>query len=260
MNSIHAVLLGIVEGITEFLPISSTFHLLWTSNLLGIEQTDFVKLFLVVIQGGAILSVVFLYWRDLLFNRDMMMKIIASFIPTAIIGFALYKVIKGVFFESMMFTTSVFIAIGVVFLIVEYLVDKKKIILEKPMKKLGWKDAILVGLFQSLAVVPGVSRSGSVIIGMMFLKYKREDSAKYSFLVSVPTILAASVLDLYQMKEVLMSNADAMMFLVVGTVVSFISAFIGVKWLIGYLQRNSLRLFGWYRIILGIILLLLAGR
>ncbi len=257
MNIIQTIILGIVEGITEFLPISSTFHLIWTSQLLGIVQTDFVKLFLVVIQAGAILAVVLLYWKDFFTNRAMMINIIATFFPTAIIGFGLYKVIKGLFFESTGFTTVVFIFIGIVFLIVEKLIQDKKLIPDKSLSRLTIKDSLLIGLIQALAVIPGVSRSGSVIVGMLFMKFKRDEAAKYSFLVSVPTIFAASLFDLYEMQDVLTANSDAIPTLIIGSIVAFISAYIGVKWLIGYLQKNSLALFGWYRIVVGIILLLM---
>lgn len=257
MNIFEIITLGIVEGITEFLPISSTFHLIWTSNLLGIAQTDFVKLFLVVIQAGAILAVVLLYWRDFFTNRSMIINIIATFLPTAIIGYGLYGTIKGVFFESTGFTTGVFILVGILFLVVEQLIQKKKLQPNKELKSLTIKDAIIIGFIQALAVVPGVSRSGAVIIGMLFMKFKREESAKYSFLVSVPIILAASLFDLYEMQDILSANTDAVPTLVVGSIIAFISAYIGIKWLIGYLQKNSLALFGWYRIVVGIILLLI---
>ncbi len=257
MQLFEIIILGIVEGITEFLPISSTFHLIWTSNLLGIVQTDFVKLFLVVIQAGAILAVVLLYWKDFFTNRAMMMNIVATFFPTALIGFGLYKIIKGLFFESTGFTTIVFILVGILFLIVEQLIEKKKLQPNKELKSLTIKDALLIGLIQALAVVPGVSRSGSVIVGMLFMKFKREEAAKYSFLVSVPTIFAASLFDLYEMQDVLTSSNNAIPTLIIGSIVAFISAYIGVKWLIGYLQKNSLALFGWYRIVVGIILLLI---
>jgi undecaprenyl-diphosphatase len=259
MNIIHTIILGIIEGITEFLPISSTFHLIWTSKLLGITQTDFVKLFLVVIQAGAIFAVVLLYWKDFFTNMKMMMHIIATFIPTAIVGLLLYKIIKGVFFESIGFTTIVFTLVGVVFLIVEYLIKKDSIKIEKSLEKLSIKDAVIIGFIQALAVVPGVSRSGSVIIGMLLMKFKREEAAKYSFLVSVPTIGAAAILDLYEMRDVLLSNKNGIFILVLGSVIAFVSAYIGVKWLITYLQKNSLSLFGWYRIVAGIILLLTLG-
>ena len=255
MNIIQSVILGIVEGITEFLPISSTFHLIWTSRFLQLEQTEFVKLFEVFIQGGAILAVVFLYTKEILNNRQLFVKLILSFIPTAVVGFAMYKVIKGVFFERIDVITIAFFIVGIIFLIVEHLIQKNTIKIDKNISKLSYKQAVIVGLVQSLAVLPGVSRAGAVIIGMMILGYKRDESAKYSFMLAIPTILAASVYDLYKMREVVSQNTDQLGVLIVGFAVAFISAYIVIKWLIKYLQNNSLVLFGWYRIIASIILL-----
>jgi undecaprenyl-diphosphatase len=131
MNIFQSAFLGIIEGITEFLPISSTFHLIWTSTLLNLSQSDFIKLFEVVIQAGAIFAVVLLYFKEVLKSRELMVKIMATFLPTAAIGFVLYKFIKGFFFENLLLTTSVFIVIGLVFILIEQLVSKKKLKLDK---------------------------------------------------------------------------------------------------------------------------------
>jgi undecaprenyl-diphosphatase len=255
MNIIQAIILGIVEGITEFLPVSSTFHLIWTSTFLNLEQTDFVKLFEVFIQGGAIFAVIFLYFKEIITNRQLFIKLVLSFIPTAVVGFVLYKIIKDVFFERMDVITIVFFIVGAIFLIVEYFIQKGALKIDKNIDKLSYKQAIGVGLIQSLAVVPGVSRAGAVILGMMFLGYKRNESAKYSFMLSIPTILAASVYDLYKMRTVAFESADKFSLLLIGFIVAFASAYIVVRWLIKYLQNNSLVLFGWYRILACIILL-----
>ncbi len=257
MNIIQSIILGVVEGITEFLPVSSTFHLIWTSTFLQLAQSEFVKLFEVFIQGGAILAVIFLYFKEVMRDRILFVKLILSFIPTAVVGFALYKVIKGVFFERIDVTTIAFIIVGILFLLVEYFIQKRWLKIEKNMSKLSYKQAVLVGLIQSFAVLPGVSRAGAVIIGMMFLGYKRSEAAKYSFMLSVPTILAASVYDLYKMRQVAFESSDKMSILLIGFVVAFASAYAVVKWLIQYLQNNSLVFFGWYRILVGIILLIL---
>ena len=257
MNIFQSVVLGIVEGITEFLPVSSTFHLIWTSRFLGLVQSDFTKLFEVFIQGGAVLAVIFLYFKEVLKDRQLIVKLILSFIPTAIVGFLMYKIIKGVFFESTQTITIAFIVVGVVFLIVEYLIQKKWLKLEKDITKLSYGQAIIIGLVQSLSVLPGVSRAGAVILGMMFFRFKRSEAAKYSFMLSVPTILAASLYDFYKMREAVFESTDKLGVLFIGSVVAFGSAYLGVKWLIKFLQTHSLSFFGWYRIILGIILLLL---
>lgn len=257
MSIFQSIILGIVEGITEFLPVSSTFHLIWTSNLLSIPQSEFVKLFEVFIQGGAILAVVFLYWQELLNNFSLFKKLIVSFIPTAVVGFALYKIIKGVFFESELTMLTIFILVGIVFLVIEYLIKHGKLSVKREIDTLTYKEAFFVGLFQSLAVMPGVSRAGSVMVGMMCMGIRREHAAKYSFMVAVPTILAASGLDIIKMRDVVIANSDHMDVLAVGFVTAAISAFIVVRWLIGYLQSNSLVAFGWYRVIAGIILILM---
>ena len=257
MNILQSIIFGIVEGITEFLPVSSTFHLIWTSKFLGLTQSDFTKLFEVFIQGGAVLAVIFLYFKEVMKDRQLIIKLILSFIPTALVGFLMYKIIKGVFFESTQTITIAFILVGIVFLVVEYLIQKEWLKLEKNIAKLSYGQAILIGVVQSLSVLPGVSRAGAVILGMMFFKFKRSEAAKYSFMLSVPTILAASLYDFYKMQEVVFESTDKLGILLIGFAVAFVSAYVGVKWLTDFLQNHSLSFFGWYRIILGIILLLL---
>ncbi len=259
MNLFQSLILGIVEGITEFLPISSTFHLIWSSRFLGLMQNDFTKLFEVFIQGGAVLAVIFLYFKEVLKDRELIIKLILSFVPTAIVGFLMYKIIKSVFFESTQTITIAFILVGIVFLVVEYLIQKKWLKLEKNITKLTYNQAILIGVIQSFSILPGVSRAGAVIVGMIFFGYKRSEAAKYSFMLSVPTILAASFYDLYKMQEVVFESTDKLGILLVGFLVAFVSAYVGVKWLIQFLQNHSLSFFGWYRIVLGIILLLVLG-
>ncbi len=256
MDLIKAAVLGLVEGVTEFLPISSTAHLILTSKLLGIEQTDFIKFFEVFIQAGAIIAVFFMYLKYILDHQEMQLKILVSFIPTALVGFGLFSVIKGVFFESNLLIISALLVVGIIFLVLEYLIKKGKLRLEKEKEKLSYKDAVLVGLIQAISIVPGISRAGIVMVGMMIIGYKRKDSAEYSFLISIPTILAAAFYDVYKVGPLLFLYSNRASFLVVGFVVSFISAYIVVKWFIGYLKKNTLSRFAIYRIILAIILAL----
>lgn len=256
MNIISAIILGIIEGATEFLPISSTFHLLEAQKLLQIEQTEFVKLFSVFIQSGAILSVLLLFLKDLWQDKTLGLKVLVASIPTAIIGITLYDFIKSVLFESELFNILVFILVGAIFIFVEKLIKKKSLQLSQTTHDITYKHALYIGCFQALAIVPGVSRAGAVIISMMLMKYHRDDSAKFSFMLSIPTIFAASALDLFESKDVAFASSANLYVLVIGFIVAFISSLIIVKWFIGYIQKHSLELFGWYRIVIGIALLL----
>lgn len=254
MNIFHAIILGIVEGITEFLPISSTFHLIWTSKILGLADTNFLKLFEVFIQSGAILSILFLYWKTVRSDLELVKKTAVAFVPTAIIGLLLYKIIKTVFFESNILMLSVFLGVGFLFVVYEFLLSKDKLKLHRSLSSFTYSEAVIVGVMQAAAVVPGVSRAGAVIIAMMFLKFKRDEAAKFSFLLAVPTLLAASALDLFKSRKEIFSSTDHMMLLAVGTVVSFISAYLVVKWFVRFLQTHSLAGFGWYRMVAGVLL------
>lgn len=261
MSILNAIILGIVEGITEFLPISSTFHLIFTAQFLGIEQTEFIKLFEVVIQSGAICSVVILYARELWQNKALAMKTIIAFIPTAVIGLLLYNVVKNVFFESQATMLAAFGIVGGVFILVEYLITKGSIKISKDTSSLSIRDSLLIGLFQCFALVPGTSRAGAVMVGMMILGYKRDESAKFSFMLSIPTIFAATVLDLFQSRDVLFSSMDNVGILTVGFLTAFASSFIIVKWFISFLQNHTLVPFGIYRFIAtaGIVAVLAFG-
>lgn len=257
MSLLNAVILGVVEGITEFLPISSTAHLIIASKFLHVAQTDFQKFFEVFIQSGAILAVVFLYFQYVMKNKELIRNVLFSFVPTAVIGLLLHKIIKSVFFDSYFLIIAAMILFGIIFLVVEYLISSKKLVLKKTIQKISWKESIIIGLNQAIAVVPGVSRSGIVMVTMMGLGYKRDEAAIYSFLLAVPTIFAASALDVYKMKSVLLvSPQENIMYLLIGFFVAFITAYLSVKWFISFLQKKSLIVFGWYRIILGILLII----
>ena len=254
MNIFNALILGIVEGITEFLPISSTAHLIITSKFLHLSQTEFMKFFEVFIQSGAILAVVFMYFQYVLKHRELIKKILVSFVPTAIVGFLLHKIIKTIFFDSYYLIVGSLFIVGLLFLFIEYLINKRKIQINKSIKDVSYVQALLIGLGQSLAVVPGVSRAGIVMITMMFQGFKRDEAAVYSFLLAVPTILGASVLDLLKMDIGIINSSNNLLFLFIGFVTSFITAYISIKWLIGYLQKKSLVIFGLYRVLTSFIL------
>ena len=253
----ESILLGIVEGLTEFLPISSTFHLIFASKLLGAGEGNFTKLFDVFIQSGAILAVVILYWERLRKDFALVKKTMAAFIPTAILGVIAYKTIKEVFFESYAWMIGIFILVGVLFLVFEGLVKRGLFQPQKPLSELTYRNAIIIGLAQSLAFLPGVSRAGAVILAMMILGYRRDDAAAFSFLLAIPTIFSAGAYDLFKTRELLLASGSQAMMLPVGFISAFIVAYFAVKWFIRYLQNHTLNLFGVYRLIAATILLLL---
>lgn len=252
MNILQSFILGIVEGLTEFLPISSTFHLIVSARFLNLISSDFLKLFEVVIQSGAIVALLFLYTKTLLSDKKLLFNVFFSFIPTALIGFLLHNIIKTIFFESNWLILLAFVGMGLVFLIIE----KNPPVLTKDCAGLTGKQAVLIGLAQACSVIPGVSRAGSVIVAMMLLGYKRDEAAKYTFLLSLPTIIAASALDLFQGRELLMIISDGWLLLGIGFVTALAVAYFVVKWLTTYLSTHTLEIFGWYRLALAGILIL----
>ncbi|MDO8497118.1 MAG: undecaprenyl-diphosphate phosphatase [bacterium] len=256
MNILHAIVLGIVEGVTEFLPISSTAHLILASTFLGLHQTEFIKLFEVVIQSGAIISVAVLYIHYILKHKEVLIKVMISFLPTAVIGLLFHKVIKTVFFESTILIALSLVVVGVVFLIIEYLVKEERLSLHKTIKDISPFHAVVIGIAQALAIVPGVSRAGIVMVSMMSMGVKRDEAAMYSFLLAIPTILAASALDLVKTDPRIIFGSSNLILLSVGFVTSLITSYVTVKWLIKYLQKNTLTAFAVYRILLGISILL----
>lgn len=252
MNILQSFILGIVEGLTEFLPISSTFHLIVSARFLNLISSDFLKLFEVVIQSGAIVALLFLYTKTLLTDKKLLFNVFSSFIPTAVIGFLLHNIIKTIFFESNWLILLAFVGMGLVFLIIE----KNPPVLTKDCASLTGKQAVLIGLAQACSVIPGVSRAGAVIVAMMLLGYKRDEAAKYTFLLSLPTIIAASALDLFQGRELLMIISDGWLLLGIGFVTALAVAYFVVKWLTTYLSTHTLEIFGWYRLALAGILIL----
>jgi len=247
MDNLQAVIFGIIEGITEFLPISSTGHLMLAAHAMGLGQTSFLKSFEIVIQFGAILSVVALYWRSLLVNREILKRVIVAFIPTGILGLTLYKLVKKYLMAS---NTVVLwsLLIGGIFLIVFELIHKEKDDATEDLSKIPYSTSIFIGLFQSIAMIPGVSRSASTIVGGLVLGLKRKTIVEFSFLLAVPTMLAATGLDL--VKNAGEFSTEQFHFLAIGFVVSFFAALAGVKYLLFFIKNHTFIPFGIYRIIL----------
>ncbi len=245
MNWIHAVIFGIVEGVTEFLPVSSTGHLILTARLLGLQQTEFIKSFEIAIQLGAILAVVMLYWRILLSNIKIAGKVLVGFIPTAGIGLVLYKWIKSVLLEKETVVLWALLVGGVILILFDRFFKENKST-DTSANSVSYKQAALIGVFQSLAVIPGVSRSASSIIGGLSLGLTRKAIVEFSFLLAIPTILAATVLDLS--KTSLSFSSNEWMLLAIGGGVSFVVAILSIRFFLKYIQNHSFAIFGYYRI------------
>lgn len=262
MGFLDSIIFGIVEGITEFLPISSTGHLILTSKILNLPNTDFLKTFEISIQLGAILSVVFLYWRKLLVNKEIIKRIIVAFIPTGILGLVFYKIIKMYLMESQLVVLiSLFIG-GLVLIIFEWWYEKVKIVAsqtprnDKPESSMdiidiSYKKSFFIGIFQSIAMIPGVSRSAATIIGGLSMGISRKTIVEFSFLLAVPTMAAATGLDLF--KNAGSFNLNEFAILSIGFVVSFFVALFSIKWLLKFIKNHSFIWFGIYRIVISVV-------
>ncbi len=245
MTLIQSLILGIVEGITEFLPISSTGHLILASGLLGLSQTEFQKSFEIVIQLGAIASVIFLYWRSF-FDVRVIKRLVAGFIPTGIIGLALYKVVKTYFIgNEHIVLWSLFL--GGLALIVFELFHMESEDAKDTIQSISYPQAIAIGFFQSIAIIPGVSRSAATIVGGLLLGLKRKTIVEFSFLLAVPTMLAATGLDL--LKNASSFSSDQFGTLAVGFIASFAVAALSIKFLLGFIRNHDFIPFGAYRIL-----------
>jgi undecaprenyl-diphosphatase len=250
MDMIHAIIFGIIEGITEFLPISSTGHLMLTARYLGIAQTEFVKSFEIAIQSGAILAVVVLYWKTLRKGSALWKKLFAAFLPTAVIGVLLYKVVKGFLLNS---NTVVLWALflGGIALILFECFHREKENAAAALSEISYPQALLVGLFQSLAIIPGVSRAAATIVGGLSVGLKRKVIVEFSFLLAIPTMAAAMALDLLKSSQAF--SAGQFLLLAVGFAVSFAVALLAIRFLLVFIKRHTFIPFGIYRILIAIV-------
>lgn len=253
MDLLQAAILSIIEGVTEFLPISSTGHLVLISKLLSVTQNDFTKTFEIAIQLGAILSVVFLYWRRLLSDWETLKRAVLVFIPTGILGLLFYRIVKNVLLGNIYVTVFTLGVGGLLIILFERYFKKHPGKLA--INQLSFKNSLILGVIQSLSMIPGVSRAGATIFGGMFLGLSREAATELSFMVAIPTMFAATGFDLLKnAKNFEGSQIEVLMF---GIVISFLAALGAVKWLIGYIKGHDLTYFGIYRIILAILFLLI---
>ncbi len=254
MTYFEAFIIAVVEGLTEFLPISSTGHMMITTALLGVEPTPFVKLFTIAIQLGAILSVVVLYFKRFFKSIDFYFKLLVAFIPAAVFGVLLSDYIDAALENLMGVAVALFVG-GIVLIFVDKWFIANNLDEEKDIT---YPVALKIGLFQCLAMWPGMSRSASTIIGGMTQKLTRKNAAEFSFFLAVPTMFAATakkLLDFY--KEGITIQSEEISILLFGNIIAFIVALIAIKSFIGFLSKNGFKAFGWYRIIVGGILILL---
>ncbi len=258
MSLIQAIILAIVEGITEFLPISSTGHMIITSSILGMESTPFVKLFTVAIQLGAILSVVILYFKRFFQSLDFYFKLFVAFIPAIVFGLLFSDAIDALLESPMGVAISLLLG-GIVLLFVDGWFNKPQI---DNSNDISYMTALKIGLFQCIAMIPGVSRSGATIVGGMSQKLTRKAAAEFSFFLAVPTMFAATAKKLYDFyKDGLTLSGEEIKLLAVGNVVAFVVAMLAIKFFIGFVTKNGFKVFGYYRIVVGLVIiaLLMAG-
>jgi undecaprenyl-diphosphatase len=249
MDFFTAIILGIVEGLTEFLPISSTGHLILASKLLQLMQTDFVKSFEIAIQLGAIISVVVLYWKKF-FDLEILKKLFVAFLPTAAIGFILYKTFKQSLLGNEQIVLWSLLLGGVFIILFEFLYRKKGKTLNT-ISEISYKKCFLIGIFQSFSIIPGVSRAAATIIGGLSVKLKRETIVQFSFLLAVPTLLAATGFDLINSATTF--SLDQIDLLAMGFVASFFVALAAVKLFLNFARKNNFIVFGIYRIIIALV-------
>lgn len=254
----QAIILGIIEGVTEFLPISSTGHLIVAGDLIGFQGAS-ANVFEVVIQLGAILAICVLYFQRLLnvviglpsdpAARRFVLAVLVAFLPAVVLGLALHDYIKAVLFSPYVVCVSLIVG-GIAILLIERQEPQATI---HAVEDFTLATALKVGLFQCLALVPGVSRSGATILGSLLIGVDRKTAAEFSFFLAIPTMFGASALDLYKARDQLSMDESAI--IAIGFVSAFLSALVVVRWLVGFISRHDFSVFGWYRIGFGSLLL-----
>jgi len=254
MNYFQSIILAIIEGITEFLPVSSTGHLIIASSFFGIAHDDFTKLFTIVIQLGAILSVVVLYFKRFFQTVDFYLKLLVAFIPAVVLGLLFGKKIDELLESPVTVAVSLLIG-GIILLKVDDWFNNSD---DFSSQEISYLQAFKIGMFQCLAMVPGVSRSGASIIGGMSQKLSRKTAAEFSFFLAVPTMFGATAKKCYDYyKDGFVLSHEQINFLIVGNIVAFVVALLAIKTFIGFLTKHGFKIFGYYRIIAGIALLLI---
>jgi undecaprenyl-diphosphatase len=254
MTLIEAIILGIVEGITEFLPISSTGHMIIASSLMGIAEDSFTKTFTVSIQFGAILSVVCLYWRRFVQSLDFYFKLFVAFLPAVVFGLIFNDFIDALL-ENVAVVAFSLLGGGIFLIFMDHFIKEKK---EMTDDEITYKTAVKIGFFQVIAMIPGVSRSAATIIGGLTQGLSRKTAAEFSFFLAVPTMFAATVYKVYKFyKSGIVIQQDQINLLIVGNVVAFIVAILAIRSFIGFVTKHGLKAYGYYRVVVGLIIIIL---
>ena len=251
MTIIDAIILGIVEGLSEFLPISSTGHLILASAMMKLKQSEAHKVFEVTIQLGAMLAVVQIYRKQLISRIELLKKVCFAFLPTGVLGYLLYKLVKSFFQPALV--SYMLIAGGIAFIFIEWWMRNRPATTSS-LDEISYRQAFSIGVIQSLSMVPGVSRSGATIMGGLLVGMNRKDAAEFSFLLALPTMLAATCFDIY--KNYAVFNLGDWQNILVGFITSFIFAIIGIKALLKFITSHTFIPFGIYRIAVGVLFLL----
>ncbi|MBN2485289.1 MAG: undecaprenyl-diphosphate phosphatase [Bacteroidales bacterium] len=249
MDTLQAIIIAIVEGITEFLPVSSTGHMIITQKLLGMESTDFVRMFTVNIQFGAILSVIVLYWKRFFQSFNFYLKLFVAFLPAAILGLLFNSFIESLLENVLVVAISLVLG-GIILVFVDNWFKKPA-----ENQEISYPKALKIGFFQVIAMIPGVSRSAATIIGGLTQKLNRKNAAEFSFFLAVPTMFAAAAFELFKAYESI--NVSNLKILLTGNIVAFIVAMLAIKGFIGYLTKHGFKIFGYYRIAIGLLIIVL---
>ncbi|MFL0083647.1 undecaprenyl-diphosphate phosphatase [Tenacibaculum maritimum] len=260
MHLIEAIILAIIEGITEYLPVSSTGHMIIASSFMRIATDDFTKLFTIVIQLGAILAVLVLYWKRFFQSLDFYLKLLVAFIPAVILGLLLNDIIDDLLESPITVAISLIIGGGILLKVDDWFKANEVFDKRNPTAhtEISYLTALKIGFFQCLAMIPGTSRSGASIVGGMTQKINRKTAAEFSFFLAVPTMLGATAKKTYDYyKAGFMISSEQINYLIIGNIVAFIVALIAIKSFIDYLSKKGFKLFGYYRIVLGFTLLII---
>ncbi|HNT41769.1 MAG TPA: undecaprenyl-diphosphate phosphatase [Tenuifilaceae bacterium] len=252
MSFIQSIIIAIVEGITEFLPVSSTGHMILASTLMKIQENDFVKTFEIFIQLGAIMAIVMLYAKKFLQSFSIYVKLGIAFIPTAVVGYIAYDFIKGYLFNSIVVAVSLIVG-GIVLVLIDQKLTTKKSKVEV-VEDISYKNSFFIGLIQCFSMIPGVSRAAATIIGGVFNGLDKKQATEFSFLLAVPTMIAASGYDL--LKTPINFTSHEVVLLATGFVVAFFTAWLAVKVFLKIVENYGFKYFGYYRILVGAIFLL----